>query len=124
MSQKIETVKKLHRAYETKDVQTFRALLHDQYTFHGPMMEVNGADEAAQTFTNCPFQGSNENVRFYEAGDHVIHTFDWVVREPFQASIRMCSVITFKDGRVFAEELFYDSAQFPQEVLESMKATA
>jgi hypothetical protein len=74
--------------------------------------------------SHCPVKATNENVQFYVAGDHVIHTFDWVIHEPVQSTIRMCSVITLKDEKVFAEELFYDSARFPQEVLEAMKATA
>jgi hypothetical protein len=56
------------------------------------------------------------------AGDTVTHTFDWVVNEPFKGTIRMCNVIRLKDGKVFREELFYDSAKFPKEVLEGLKA--
>ena len=35
----------------------------------------------------------------------------------------MCSVITFQDGKIFHEELFYDTAKFPEGALEAMKAT-
>jgi len=122
MSQEIEVVKKLHRAFETKDAAAFRALLHEKYTFRGPMMEINGPEEAEQMLAHCPAKGKNENLQFYVAGDHVIQTFDWVIGEPVPSTIRMCSVITLRDGKVFAEELFYDSARFPQEILESMKA--
>ena len=50
--------------------------------------------------------------------------FDWVVEEPFRGTIRMCDVITLRDGKVISEELFYDSAKFPKEILEGMKANA
>jgi ketosteroid isomerase-like protein len=123
MSKQIETVKALNHAFTVKDAQAFRALLHDQYTFRGAMMNMDSPDEAAGMLANCPFKASHQNAQFHEAGDTVVQTFDWVVTEPIQETIRMCSVITFRDGKIFHEELFYDTAKFPEGALEAMKAT-
>ncbi len=124
MSDPINLVKQLNKAFETKDAQAFRALLHPQYTFKGPLMQMASPEEAAEFLKSCPFKANSENVQFIAAGDHVVQTFDWIVKEPFQGTIRMCECITIKDGKIFAGELFYDSAKFPKEVLESMKANA
>lgn len=124
MSQAIETVKKLNQAFETKDKTALRSLLHPKYTFRGSVMSLASPEEAAEFLGQCPFKGKSKNIYFYEAGDTVIETFDWVVEEPFQGTIRMCDVIKLKDGKAIAEELFYDSAKFPKEVLESLKASA
>ena len=87
-------------------------------------MQMNSPKEAVEFLAQCPFKSKNQNVRFYEVGDTVVQTFDWVVEEPFKGTIRMCDVITLKDGKVISEELFYDSAKFPKEILEGMKANA
>ncbi len=124
MSQSIEIVKKLIKAFEIKDQATFASLLHPRYTFKGAMMQMNNPKEAVEFMAQCPFKAKHQNAQFHEAGDTVIQIFDWVVEEPFKGTIHMCSVITLKDGKVFSEELFYDSAKFPKEVLEGMKANA
>ena len=124
MTQAIEIVKRLNRAFETKDQATFASLLHPNYKFRGSLMQLNSPKEAVEFLAQCPFKSKSQNVRFYEAGDTVTQTFDWVVEEPFKGTIRMCDVITLKDGKVISEELFYDSAKFPKEVLEGMKANA
>jgi ketosteroid isomerase-like protein len=124
MSQATEIVKKMNLAFETKDQAAMRALLHPQYTFRGSLMSMNSPKEAVEFLGQCPFKGKSKNIQFYEAGDTVVQTFDWEVTEPFQSTIRMCDVIKLKDGKAISEELFYDSAKFPKEVLESLKANA
>ncbi len=124
MPDAIDIVKRLANAFETKDQAAFRSLLHPKYTFKGPLMALQSRDEAVEFLANCPFKAKSENVQLFVAGNTVTQLFDWVVKEPFQGRIRMCDVITLKDGQVFSEELFYDSAKFPKEVLESLKAHA
>ena len=124
MSEAIEIVEKLNQAFETKDQVAMRSLLHEKYTFRGSLMALQSPEEAVQFLANWPFEAKSENIQFFVAGDTVTQIFDWVVKEPFQGIIRMCDVVTLKDGKVFSEELFYDSAKFPKEVLESMKANA
>ena len=124
MTQAIEIVKKLNQAFETKDQATFASLLHPSYKFRGSLMQMNSPKEAVEFLAHCPFKSKSQNVRFYEAGDTVIQTFDWVVEEPFKGTIRMCDVIILKDGKIISEELFYDSAKFPKEILEGLKANA
>ena len=124
MSDAIEIVKKLNNAFETKDQAAFRSLLHPKYTFRGSLMALQSPEEAVQFLANCPFKAKSENVQFFVADNTVTQIFDWVVKEPFQGIIRMCDVIALKDGKVFSEELFYDSAKFPKEVLEGLKANA
>ena len=125
MPENIEIVKKLNQAFDRRDSKAFRALLHDSYTFRGPMMQFSSADEAAAFMSQCPMRAHNENVTFISESGRVVQAFDWKVTEPFQKTIRMCEILTLKEGKVVASELFYDSAQFPEEAkaeFEKMKA--
>lgn len=124
MPDAVDIVKKLNTAFETKDQAALRSLLHPKYTFKGSLMALGSRDEAVEFLANCPFKAKSENVQLFVAGNTVTQLFDWVVKEPFQGTIRMCDVITLTDGQVLSEELFYDSAKFPKEVLEGLKATA
>ena len=122
MTDAIEIIKKLNKAFETKDQSAFGSLLHPKYTFKGPLMQMNSPQEAVGFLANCPFKAKSENVQFFVSGNTVTQLFDWVVKEPFNGTLRMCDVITLKDGKIYAEELFYDSAKFAKGILESLKA--
>ncbi|MDP3920686.1 MAG: nuclear transport factor 2 family protein [Candidatus Omnitrophota bacterium] len=120
MSANIEIVKQIAKAFQSKDKEGFRSLLHDRYTFQGPVMQMSSPDEAAEYLSKCPMVATYQNALYTSADDKVVQVFDWVVSEPFQETFRMCSVVTIKDGKVFREELIYDSAKFPKEFLEQM----
>ena len=124
MSDPISIVKQLSKAFETKNAQAYRALLHPKYTFSGPCMQLSSPDEAVAMLSECPMKARTENAQFIASGDQVVQIFDWVVTEPFQGTLRMAEHITIKDGKILRSELFYDSAKFPAEILEAMKASA
>jgi hypothetical protein len=124
MSDPISIVKQLSKAFETKNVEAYRALLHPKYTFSGPCMQFSNPDEAVAMLGECPMKARSENAQFIASGDQVVSIFDWVVSEPFQATIRMAEHTTIKDGKILRSELFYDSAKFPAEFMEAMKAQA
>lgn len=37
-------------------------------------------------------------------------------------NMRMCSFMTFKDGKLVSEEMFYDTAKIPQAMKDQIKA--
>jgi limonene-1,2-epoxide hydrolase len=124
MSDPISIVKQLNKAFETKNVQAYKSLLHPRYTFSGPCMKAAGPDEAAAMLNECPMKGHTENLKIVASGNDVVQIFDWVVSEPFQATIRMANYLTLQDGKVLREEIVFDTAKFPAEFVESMKAQA
>ena len=120
MSQAIELVKRVNKALEKKDIKAYRDLLHSNYRFRGPMMELNDPDEAAAVMEACPFTHHNENAVYLNDGDKVVVIFDWVVTAPVKFSIHMAECLTVKDGLIAASELFFDTAKFPPEAMEVM----
>lgn len=120
MSDAIEVIKKMDAAFQAKDKENFRSTLHPEYSFKGPMMGFANVEEAVAFVENCPFDFHNENEIYAEQGDTIFRVFDWVVTAPFQKTIRMMEHMTMKDGRVHFAELFYDTAQFPQDVMAQM----
>lgn len=124
MSKSIELVKQLTEAFKNKDKEGLRALLHDKYTFQGPLMQMQSPDEAVEFMSKCPMKAKHENTIIAEADGKVLQVFDWVVTEPFKETFRMCSVVTIKDQKILKEELIYDSSKFPKDFLEKMNQEA
>lgn len=118
MNQAVELVKRVNQALEAKDIKTYRSLLHSNYKFKGPMMEMNDPDEAAAIMEACPFTYRNENVVYISEGEKVVAVSDWVVTAPVKFSIHMAEYLTIKDGKILASELFFDTAKFPAEAME------
>ncbi len=113
MSKNVEIVKKLVAACEAKDMKTVRSLVSDDYTLRDPMMSLNGPDELVQMLESCPFDGTMKEVHYLDAGDTVVMTAECIMTKPERFSWRMCDVLTLENGKVRAEEMFYDTAQFP-----------
>ena len=87
MSALIDVAKRMTKSWEQKDESTFRACLHDDYSFKGPMMEMKSADEAVAFMNKCPFEFTNENCEVIVEGKTLVHIFDWTVTAPFQSTI-------------------------------------
>ncbi len=124
MSQLIDVAKKMTKAWEEKDEVAFRSCLHTDYSFTGPMMQMNSADEAVGFMKQCDFQFSNENCEVVVEGNQLVHVFDWNVTAPFQATIPMVEVMEFEGTKVKRARLYFDSALFPAEVKEKMMPEA
>ena len=123
MSRLIEVAKKMTEAWQRKDQVAFRACLHDDYTFKGPMMEMKSANEAVECMTRCAFESTSENCEVCVDGNTLVHVFDWKVTAPFRATIPMVEVMEFEGEKIKRSRLFFDSALFPAEVKEQMMAT-
>lgn len=122
MSTLVDVAKKMTKAWEDKDEAAFRACLHDDYTFKGPMMEMNSANEAVEFMNRCSFECTSENCEVVVEGQTLVHIFDWKVTAPFQATIPMVEVMEFEGDKVKRARLFFDSALFPAEIKAQMMA--
>ncbi len=114
MSQVLDIVHEYYRAFEEKDFEKMRSLLADQYTFKGPMMQCNSADECIEQMKECSFEARHEVVRTITDGKQVVLIFDWTCSKPFQGTFRMCEYLQVENGRIFSAELFFDTAKFPK----------
>ncbi len=122
MSQLIHVAKQMTEAWARKDEAAFRACLHPDYSFKGPMMEMKSANEAVEFMKRCPFESTSENCEVVVEGNTLVHVFDWNVSAPFTATIPMVEVMEFEGEKVKRSRLFFDSALFPAEVKEQMMA--
>ncbi|MDX1411586.1 MAG: nuclear transport factor 2 family protein [Nitrospirales bacterium] len=122
MSTLIDVAKQMTEAWGRKDETTFRACLHPDYSFKGPMMEMKSANEAVDFMKRCPFESTSENCEVVVEGNTLVHVFDWNVSAPFTATIPMVEVMEFEGKKVKRSRLFFDSALFPAEVKEHMMA--
>lgn len=118
----VDVAKSMTKAWEEKDEVAFRACLHADYSFKGPMMEMNSADEAIDFMNRCPFEFTNENCEVVVEGQTLVHIFDWKVTAPFQATIPMVEVMEFEAMKVKRARLFFDSGLFPAEIKAQMTA--
>ncbi len=116
MSTLTDVAKRMTKAWEDRDEAAFRACLHDDYSFKGPMMEMKSANEAVEFMRRCAFEFTNTNCEVVVEGKTLVHVFDWNVTAPFQATIPMVEVMEFEGDKVKRARLFYDSALFPAEV--------
>ena len=122
MSKLINVAKQMTEAWVQKDETAFRACLHPDYSFKGPMMEMKSANEAVECMKRCPFESTSENCEVVVEGNTLVHVFDWHVTAPFKATIPMVEVMEFEGNKVKRSRLFFDSALFPAEVKEQMMA--
>ena len=122
MSTLIDVAKQMTEAWVRKDEAAFRACLHPNYSFKGPMMEMKSANEAVEFMKRCQFESTSENCEVVVEGNTLVHVFDWNVSAPFTATIPMVEVMEFEDKKVKRSRLFFDSALFPAEVKEQMMA--
>ena len=93
MSTLTDVAKRMTKAWEDRDEAAFRACLHDDYSFNGPMMEMKSANEAVEFMRRCVFEFTNTNCEVVVEGKTLVHVFDWNVTAPFQAIIPMVEVM-------------------------------
>lgn len=124
MSTLVNVAKKMTKAWQEKDEVGFRACLHQDYSFKGPMMEMNSADEAVDFMKRCPFESSTENCEVIVEGQTLVHIFDWNVRAPFQSTIPMVEIMEFEGEKVKRARLFFDSELFPADIKTQMLSMA
>ncbi len=122
MSTMIDVAKRMTKAWQEKDESTFRACIHDDYTFTGPMMAMRNANEALEFMRECAFEHSTENCEVVSEGNTLVHIFDWKVMAPFQKTIPMVEIMEFEGDKVKRARLFFDSALFPDQVKQQMMA--
>lgn len=115
----LDIVKKAYAAWETKDVQALRPLLHNDYKATIPGgMEIVGIEGAKQCLENCPFDGHSENETYITEGNRIVRIWDFVATAPVQFRVRMAELNIVQDGKVVFNEAYFDSAAFPKEAQE------
>ena len=116
MTSNIDTVKRLNKASAEKDFKTLESLLHPDYTFKDPTTSFDNPKDFIDFMKSCPMDGSVKTSSFIESGDTVVQIVDCSMTKPAKFNMHMCDILSFKDGKLIAEEVFFDTAQIPEEV--------
>lgn len=124
----LDLVKKAYAAWEKKDIEALKPLLHKDYKATMPGgMEIVGIEGAQKCLEFCPFDGHSENETYIVDGNRVVRIWDFVATSPVQFRARMAELNIVEDGKVIFNEAFFDSAAFPKEakdVADAAKAKA
>jgi steroid delta-isomerase-like uncharacterized protein len=117
-------------AWNRRDWDTYRGLMHDQYSYTGGDGQRQSGPEAGmavgQMFANAFPDGRIEVKRVQEAGDTAIveflgvgtHNGELMGIKPTgrKISIPVCDVIEFRDGKVVAEREYMDMLTMMQQL--------
>ncbi|MCU7922297.1 MAG: nuclear transport factor 2 family protein [Candidatus Thiodiazotropha sp. (ex Dulcina madagascariensis)] len=120
--QPIDVVKQYFEAFIRKDIPGMSRLIHDDYHFTGPAMEVQGKTQMEQVMEAFPFIAEDKDVELSGNGNVVVRRLNWHVKAPFEAVIPMCEWLVVENGKIRSSNLYYDTAKFPEEFLKQMKA--
>lgn len=103
----VEVIEAYYRAFSAHDGDGIRAMITDDFTFRGPMMQFDNAETYVQAMTGMQIPGSPTGSSFIVDGDRVAHVFEWEI--PGASQIPMCEVITIDGDKIAAIQLYFDS---------------
>lgn len=110
------------KAFFEKDIETVKELVAENYSFKGPMMEMNSREELIGFIENLPFELTEISSSYIEQGNQVVKICRDDFTVPPIGPQDMCEVLTFENGKIVKAQLFYDTAPFPKPDEQSERA--
>jgi ketosteroid isomerase-like protein len=101
-----------YMAMNEKNVEKMAEQLHANVELISPMDQIKGRDavlEAAQKLFKL-VKGIEIRTKIFDA-EHAVLTYDMKFDEPI-GNCRTAAVMTFRDGLIVRNELFFDTAPF------------
>lgn len=96
-------------AWDRGDRAAMEALLTDDFRFHSPPdPDLDRAGYFERCWPNHGGDARRDMVRAIESGDEVVVTYE--LRRPGESAFRNTEVITVRDGRVAAVEVYFGYA--------------
>lgn len=125
MSTALDVVKRAYQAWETKDIESLRTLLHKDYkaTMPGGMV-IEGFEGAKQCLAQCPMECHSENEIYIVDGNKIVRIWDMVGTNEATKSdvrLRMAELNIVEGNQVILNEAFFDTAGFPKDMQDQMK---
>jgi ketosteroid isomerase-like protein len=95
------------------DLQGAGDLLAEDFSFSGPMLEVEGRDAfLAGASGLAPIVRGNQMLRQWEDGEEVCSVYEFKVETPAGAgSIPMTEWVHVRDGKLLSARLIFDTAR-------------
>jgi ketosteroid isomerase-like protein len=110
--QNVTTAEAYYKAWSEKDIARMRSYLHPEVQFLSPVAQLSGREAVLEAAARpLPIlQGIDMRARF-GAADQVMLAFDLRLAEPIGV-VRSAVLMTFKDGLIARNELFFDARPF------------
>lgn len=108
MTQAKQIVEAYYAAFEKKDLALARTILHDEFTFDGPMMQASSADDMMDKMKQFDCEYSSTIHQIIADGEHVAVNLTCEMGSPDAVSLDMSEWFTVRDGKVLSSKLFFD----------------
>jgi len=117
MDRPLEIVNRLYAATSSRRLHDVRALVHEDVTFVGPMMQHTGSHEyMAATERFVGFHNGTKMLHQFEDGDDVCSLYELSVITPAGASLTLAVAdwIQVQHGKIAAQRVYFDPREFAQ----------
>lgn len=105
----VEAALAYYQAVHDKDLSKAEKFLHPEIHLIGPMAELHGKDAVLKSIKGFMQMFEKQNMRAqFGSGDQVMLAFDLICPAPI-GLLRGAALMTFQDGLIKRQELFYDS---------------
>jgi len=115
MAKPLEIVNRLYEATHSRRLQDVRALVHEDVTFVGPMMQATGSQEYMAAIERLlGFQNGRKMLQQFEDGDDACSLYELSVITPAGASLTLpiADWIQVKNGKIAAQRIYFDPREF------------
>ena len=101
-------------AFESGDMDRARALVADDFSFEGPMLQVDGKDAFFEAVSGLASIIKGHTIlKQFEDGDEVCSIYDFEIETRAGAgSVTMSEWCRVRDGRLTSARLVFDTAAF------------
>lgn len=104
----VDLAKAYYQAMNAKDLPSLGAFLHDDVTLLSPLGSLNGKEEVINSLKHFVTIFNKLTIRAaMGSGDQVMLACDLDCPAPI-GIFRTAILLTFKDGKIYSSELFYD----------------
>jgi ketosteroid isomerase-like protein len=101
-------------AFASVDFKTTRGLLHEDFSFAGPIDQVEGRDAFLEGATRLiPLMNGCRVLNQWEDGNDVCSIYDFRLRTPVATgAVVMAEWNRIREGRIASSKLIFDTAAF------------
>ena len=109
-----ETVLAYLDAFTSGDTETARGLVTDDFAFHGPMAQIDGADAFFEVTAPLKAMTKGYNlIRQWEDGDDVCTVYEFLLETPAgSGGVFMSEWNVVREGKLASARLVFDTAEF------------
>lgn len=115
MHELIEIVQKVNQAFLDKDETTLRAHLAPDYTYVGPVedMNIEGIEACVALMHGFDLRPVNAKSEWISDTNRVVEIFEWTLETPVSCVVPMVEITTFDNQQITSTRAFFNPALLP-----------